>query len=151
MDALEETSKSVSKTSSGFINTVFNFDNNTTNEMKNIVQYSIFIVIPLVILHHAIQRIIPEPNPNSSTIELTTEIVLQISAMFIGLMFIHRAIVYLPTWSGIKYQDLNIINVVPAILIIVLSMKSRLGGNPKRSKPHKTNDPDPASRAGNLV
>ena len=46
MDNLEETSKKISN--NDFISHVFNFDNNTKNELLNIGQYSMVALVPIV-------------------------------------------------------------------------------------------------------
>jgi hypothetical protein len=62
-----------------------------------------------------------------SSLELLAEIFLQISVMFCGIIIIHRMITYLPTYSGFKYENLILTNVVLAFLIIVLSIQTKLG------------------------
>ena len=47
--------------------------------------------------------------------------------MFLGLYIIHKAIIYVPTYSELKYSELNITNIVLVALVIVLSLQTRLG------------------------
>ena len=47
--------------------------------------------------------------------------------MFCGIIVIHRVITYIPTYSGFKYEDLALTNVILAFLVIVLSIQSKLG------------------------
>ena len=47
--------------------------------------------------------------------------------MFCGIIIIHRIINYIPTYSGFKYEALNLTNVIIAFLIIVLSIQTKLG------------------------
>ena len=47
--------------------------------------------------------------------------------MFCGVILIHRVINYVPTYSGFKYESLNLTNVILAFLIIVLSIQTKLG------------------------
>ena len=47
--------------------------------------------------------------------------------MFVGIIHIHRVITYIPTYSGFKYDNLNLTNVILAFLVIVLSIQTKLG------------------------
>ena len=84
-------------------------------------------VLPIVILNKLIQRFIPEADPDKSTLELLVEIFIQLIVMFCGIIIIHRAIIFAPTYSGFKYESLTLTNVILAFLIIVLSIQTKLG------------------------
>ena len=83
--------------------------------------------MPIIILNKSIQKFIPEADPDSSSIELLAEIFIQLVIMFVGIIIIHRIITYIPTYSGFKYENLTLTNVVLAFLVIVLSIQTKLG------------------------
>jgi hypothetical protein len=112
---------------SGFIGHVFNFNANSKEEMLNIVQYSLLAVIPIVILNKTIQRFIPDVDEEKGSIEIIIEVILQIIAMFLGIFFIDRIITYIPPYSEKKYEELMITNVILSMLLITLSLQTRLG------------------------
>lgn len=103
----------------------------TTDEGKaeiiNIIQYSSIGIIPIVALNKFIQRFIPEACDEKSSIEILIEIFAQTIIMFCGIIFIHRFITYIPTYSGFKYDNFVLTNVVLAFLVIVLSLQTKLG------------------------
>jgi hypothetical protein len=84
-------------------------------------------VVPVVMLNKLIQRFVPEADPEKSSLEILLEVFIQLVVMFSGIIFIHRIINYLPTYSGFKYESLNLTNVILAFLIIVLSIQTKLG------------------------
>jgi hypothetical protein len=47
--------------------------------------------------------------------------------MFCGIILIHRMITYVPTYSGYKYDVINLSNVILSFLVIILSIQSKLG------------------------
>jgi len=112
---------------SGFVGHVFNFNANAKEEMLNIVQYAILAVIPVVILNKSIQRFIPEVDDDKGTVEIVVEVVLQIIIMFLGVFFIDRLITFVPTYSEKKYEPLSVTNVILSMLVITLSLQTRLG------------------------
>jgi len=119
MDSLEE--------SKSFFKHVFNFDDDSKSEILNILQYSIIAIIPIVILNKAMQKYIPEADDKKSTLEVTSEVVIQIVVMFMGLLIINRIITYIPTYSGAKYPDVQIVYIILAILMITMSLQTKLG------------------------
>jgi hypothetical protein len=110
-----------------FLSHVFSSTEEGKAEILNIIQYSTMGVVPIVILNKLIQRFIPEADPEKSTLELLVEIFIQLIVMFCGIVIIHRAIIYAPTYSGFKYESLTLTNVILAFLIIVLSIQTKLG------------------------
>ena len=96
-------------------------------EVLNVIQYSTLGVLPIIVLNKSIQRFIPEADPDSSSIEVLAEIFIQLVIMFVGIILIHRIITYIPTYSGFKYDNLNLTNVILAFLVIVLSIQTKLG------------------------
>jgi hypothetical protein len=110
-----------------FVKYVFNFNDNTKTELLNIIQYSILSVIPLVSLNKLISTYIPDVDDSKGNIEMIAEIIIQILVMFIGFFYINRLICYVPTYSGEEYPINNIIYIILAVLMIILSINSRLG------------------------
>lgn len=124
MDSLDD-SKLSSKL--GFFKYVFNFDDDTKADLLNITQYSLLSFVPIVILNKAMQKFVPEADEEKGSLELLAEVVLQIVVMFIGLFYIHRITTYLPTYSGTKYPDNSMIYIILSVLLITLSLQTKLG------------------------
>jgi hypothetical protein len=113
--------------SKGFFKHVFNFDDDSKSEILNILQYSLIAIIPVVILNKSMQKYVPESDDKKSSLEITAEIIIQIIVMFIGLLIIHRIITYVPTYSGVKYPEFHILYIILAILMITMSLQTKLG------------------------
>lgn len=126
MENIEESTKSISS-KNGFINHVFNFDEDTKGELLNIVQYSLLSVIPIIGLNKTVQKVIPAVDDEKGSIEILAEVIVQIVVMFVGMFFIHRLITFVPTYSKMKYEDYSVPNIILGFLIIVLSLQTKLG------------------------
>jgi hypothetical protein len=120
MDSSDESNKS-------FVKHVFNFDDDTKGELINIIQYTFIGVIPIIILNKSISKYIPEADDSKGSLEISAEIVIQLVVMFFGLYMIHRVITFFPTYSGAKYEDYNVITSVLTILMITLSLQTKIG------------------------
>jgi len=110
-----------------FLSHVFSSTEEGKAEILNVIQYSAMAVVPVVVLNKLIQRFIPEAEIDKSSLELLAEIFIQLIVMFCGMILIHRIITYFPTYSGFKYENLTLTNVIIAFLIIVLSIQTKLG------------------------
>ena len=123
MDILQESRES----SKSFLSHVFSTTEEGKAEIMNVVQYSVFALIPVFILNKLIQRFIPEADLEKSSLELTIEILVQLTIIFIGIILVHRIVVYIPTYSGFRYENLSLVHVVIPFLVIILSIQSKLG------------------------
>ena len=126
MESLDELTKATSGKPS-FIKHVFNFDQDSKSEILNIFQYAILAIIPVVILNKLTQRFVPEADDLKSSIEITTEILAQVITLFLGILLIHRIITYIPTYSGENYPEFSVVNIILAMLVILLSLQTKLG------------------------
>lgn len=126
MESLDELSKTTSG-KPGFFKHVFNFDQDSKSEMLNIIQYGVLAVIPVVILNKLTQRFIPEADDEKGSLEITAEVLVQVIMMFLVILIIHRIITYIPSYSGEKYAEFSVTNIILAMLVIILSLQTKLG------------------------
>jgi len=123
MDRLEKSTSN----EDGFIKAVFPFDDEQKGLLLNIIQYAVLAIIPIVILLKMIKKYIPEAEDDKGSLVILVEVIGQVIIMFMALYFIHKIIEYIPTYSGFKYGDVNIINIIPALLLISITMQTKLG------------------------
>jgi hypothetical protein len=114
-------------TKQNFFKHVFNFEDDSKADMLNIIQYSLIAIIPVIILNKTMAKYVPEADETKGSLEVVAEVIVQIIIMFVGLLMIHRVITYVPTYSGMKYPDFNIIFIILAVLMITLSLQTKLG------------------------
>ena len=125
MESLENGVKSGSNT--GFFKHVFNMNDESKAEISNIIQYALIAIIPVVILNKTMQKYVPEADDQKGSFELTAEVIAQVVVMFLSILIIHRMITYVPTYSGQKHEDLHVTSNILAVLVIVLSLQTKLG------------------------
>ena len=110
-----------------FFNHVFNFDSDNKANMLNLVQYIFIGIIPIVLTLKAIKTYIPEEDDTKGTLEISLEVSIQLFAIFFSIWFIDRIIRYIPTYSGVAYHKFNEVNFVLPLLIILVTMQTKLG------------------------
>ena len=110
-----------------FLNHVFDTSEESKGEILNVMQYSLLGIIPIVILNKVTQKIFPDPDETKSSLEISFEIVMQLLLILVGIVLIHRIIIYIPTYSGFVYDSFGFINMILAFLVIVLSLQTKIG------------------------
>jgi len=120
MDSSDDSNKN-------FFKHVFNFDDDSKTEILNIIQYAVIAIIPLVILNKSIGKYVPESDDRKGSLEISAEVVIQVIVTFIGFLIIHRIITFIPTYSGAKYPEYNVIFNILAVLMIAMSLQTKLG------------------------
>ena len=113
--------------SKSFFKHVFNFDDDSKSDILNIIQYALLAIIPVVLLNKSMGKYVPESDDKKGSLEISAEIVIQIIVTFIGLLIIHRIITFIPPYSGTKYPEFHIVYIILAILMITMSLQTKLG------------------------
>ena len=114
-------------TNKNFFRHVFNFDDDSKTDILNIIQYALIAIIPVVILNKTIGKYVPESDDRKGSLELSAEIVIQVIVTFMGLLIIHRIVTFIPTYSETKYPEFHIVYIVLAVLMITMSLQTKLG------------------------
>jgi len=120
MDSSEDSNKN-------FFKHVFNFDDDSKSDILNIIQYALIAIIPVVILNKTIGKYVPEADNKKGSLEISAEIIIQIIVTLMGLLLTHRIITFIPTYSGAKYPEFHIVFIILAILMITMSLQTKLG------------------------
>lgn len=110
-----------------FVKSVFSFDEDSRAEYLNIVQYTLMVIIPILILNKIVGYVMPMVDENKGSLELSLEVIIQSILLFIGILIINKAIRHFPTYSGVNYQPMDMISLVPIFLVIMLSLQTRIG------------------------
>ena len=104
-----------------FFSHVFNFEQDSRNEMVNIAQYTVFSIVFITLLNRGVQEYMPEVDRDKGSLAIFVEVVIQCIVLFLGIIFIHRIITFIPSVSGAKYSDQNVIAIILPTLILLLS------------------------------
>ena len=126
MDTNQETPTKIVKV--GFVQHVFNFDDDTKNSILNVLQYIILAIIPITILNRGIEALICHKcDESKGNIELLAEIIGQTMLLFLGIFFIHRLITFIPTYSGRAYGSLNLFNIILFFFVMAYDLDGEMG------------------------
>ena len=111
----------------GFFEHVFEFKEDTKNDLLNVGQYALLSITPVIGLNKLMKHYIPEADETKGSLEIFIEMIAQILVILIGLFYIHRIITYIPTYSKDSYPPFQLTNLILVILFITLSLQTKLG------------------------
>ena len=127
MDAIEITAKDTASAGGGFFKQVFKLNEDSQGEVLNMMQYVAIGLIPAILVIYVIRYYVPDPDDDKGSLTIVAEIFAQTFGMLLGIYFIHRMIIYFPTYSGIKYERFHIVNILLVFVMILFSIKTKLG------------------------
>ncbi len=132
---MEGGSTTVTSSDNGsFIKHVFNFDNDTKNELMNLTQYLLLAIIPLTFFNNLVCSFIPEVDESKGNFDLLSEVILHLILTLISIYFVNRIITFVPTYSGRTLDNVNFINIALVLLMFNRKSKAKLDVLFKRVK-----------------
>ena len=112
--------------SKSFFNYMFSLNPNEKNDLLNMMQYSILVIIPIIVILKLMKKYIPSENDKKASIEILIELVLQLIIIFGSFWFIHKLVTFLPTYSTSPYPHFNVLQVIIPVTFILFSMNSTI-------------------------
>jgi hypothetical protein len=111
----------------GFFKYVFDFDETNKSLMFNMLQYAILAIIPTVLALKGIGYVIPEEDEDKGSLEIVAEVAGQLVLLVLTIWFVNKMVRYIPTYSGVDYHAFNEVNFLIPLLVVMLTMQTRLG------------------------
>lgn len=128
MEDVEDAISDSTKKTEGFFKYVFKMGDYEQSLLMNIVQYTLMAIIPVIIVLYVNHYYIPDVDEEKGSFTILAEMFGQLFFILFSFYFIHRIICYFPTYSGLKYGDFSVIQVILILLFIFISMsKHKLG------------------------
>ena len=127
MENVSETIKSSKSDKMGFIEYVFNFDDENKNNIMNMLQYTVLSIIPVILILKLTRNIFPEEDDTKGSLEITAESIGQLLVIMLGIWFTNKIIQFIPTYSGESYHKFNEITFILPFMIILATMQTKLG------------------------
>jgi hypothetical protein len=89
------------------------------SELLNIVQYITLAIVPISLVVKLMKMYLPPFDDYKGSLELLMEVILQLVALLLLFWFIHRFIVFIPTYSKESYSSLNVFHfIIPFIFVL---------------------------------
>jgi len=128
MEDVEDAISDSTKKTEGFFKYVFKMGDYEQSVLMNIAQYTVMAIIPVIIVLYMNHYYIPDVDEEKGSIVILAEMFGQLFFILFSFYFINRMINYFPTYSGMKYGDFSVIQIILIMLFIFISMsKHKLG------------------------
>lgn len=102
-----------------FLNYMFSLSQKDKMELMNVVQYIGLAIIPIIVFVKLMKTYLPPFDNYKGNVELVLEVVLQLVVLFVFFWFVHRFIMFIPTYSKENYSTMNVFHfIVPFIFIL---------------------------------
>ena len=111
----------------GFFSYVFNFDTENKNAIFNMLQYGALSIIPVILTLRLIKSIIPEDDETKGSLEITFEVIAQLSVLILAVWYTNKIIRYIPTYTGSPYSSFSETSAIIPFVIILITMQTKLG------------------------
>ena len=98
--------------SNSFASYMFSLSEGEKVDLLNMLQYVILAIIPILLVNKLIKTYLPPVDRSKSSIELTTEIVIQLVLLFVFIFFIHKLILFIPTYTKNPYPAISFLPIV---------------------------------------
>ena len=121
-DGLEE--RMIGGSGGSFVEHMTNLSSLEKNELLNVAQYILLAIIPLALFLKAMKLYVPEGDDEKNSIEIVIEVIVQSIAIFVVFFFIHKWVVFFPTYSKSPYSNLSLIQIILVVLFLLLCMKN---------------------------
>ena len=125
MEDIKETTQKL--TNNGFFQHVFNFDKDTKKYLMNTTQYVLLSLAPAIFINKLLEDLLSDFDNTKGNFELLGEVVGHLVGLVSGIFFIHRLVTYVPTYSGIAYENINLFSIIIALSIGLYNTQSILG------------------------
>ncbi len=113
-------------TKESFVSYMFSLTITEKNELMNLLQYVLLAIIPVVIVLKLLKTYMPPENNKKASVEILIEVVLQFFLIFLVFWFIHKFILFIPTYSNSPYPKISIVQVVIPVIFLLVSMKTSI-------------------------
>lgn len=119
-------SNSQKKNEESFFEYMSTFTNAEKGHILNMIQYSGIAILPILTILKLMKIYLPDSNIFKPTSELIFEVVMQIIIILIAFFFIHKLVLYFPTYSQIPYSNISLLSGLLPLLFLMSTLDTKL-------------------------
>lgn len=132
-NSYEETEKNLEINQSGgndtdksFVDYMTSFSASEKGQLMNLVQYCGIAVIPLLAILKLMKIYMPINNPLKPTSELVFEVLIQLVIILVAFFFIHKLVLYFPTYSKVNYENFSLLSGMLPLLFLMFTLDTKI-------------------------
>lgn len=109
-----------------FFTYMFSLSQKDKMEMMNIVQYIGLAFVPIVLLVYWMKLYLPSFDPYKGNIEILVEVLIQLVVLIVFFWFVHRFILFIPTYSKENYSTMNVFHFIIPFLFVLFTLETNV-------------------------
>lgn len=109
-----------------FVEYMTSFSATEKGQVMNLVQYCGIAVVPLLALLKIMKMYMPISNPLKPTSELVFEVIVQLLVILVAFFFIHKIVLYFPTYSQINYDGFSLLSGMLPLLFLMFTLDTKI-------------------------
>ena len=109
-----------------FLSYMFVLSQKDKTELMNVVQYVGLAIIPIVLVVKLMKIYLPAFDDYKGSIEILIEIILQLVLLLVFFWFIHRLIMFVPTYSMDNYGSMNLFHIIIPFIFVLFSLDTTI-------------------------
>tara|TARA_Y100000992_G_C21248021_1_gene484374 strand:+ start:656 stop:1324 length:669 start_codon:yes stop_codon:yes gene_type:complete len=110
-----------------FVNYMTSFSSKEQSQVLNLLQYGGLSILPILSVLKLMKAYLPnEPSQLKPTSELIIEVVLQLTIIVVAFFFIHKMIVYLPTYSQQEYDSYSLMSGILPLFFLMFTLDTKI-------------------------
>ena len=109
-----------------FFSYMFSLSQKDKMEIMNIVQYIGLAFVPIIILVYWMKLYLPSFDPYKGNIEILVEVLIQLVVLIVFFWFIHRFIIFIPTYSKENYITMNVFHFIIPFLFVLFTLETNV-------------------------
>ena len=110
-----------------FFNYMFSLADGEKVEIINTLQYVVLGIIPILLVVKLINSYIPPFDNKKSTVEISVELIVQLGVLFTLFFFIHKLILFVPTYTKQQYPAVQFLPIVLPLLFVLFNLDKNFG------------------------
>jgi len=110
-----------------FFNYMFSLADGEKVEIINTLQYVVLGIIPILLVVKLINSYIPPFDSKKSTVEISVELIVQLGVLFTLFFFIHKLILFVPTYTKQQYPAVQFLPIVLPLLFVLFNLDKNFG------------------------
>jgi len=109
-----------------FFSYMFSLSQKDKMEIMNIVQYIGLAFVPIILLVYWMKLYLPSFDPYKGNIEILVEVLIQLVVLIVFFWFIHRFIMFIPTYSKENYSTMNVFHFIIPFLFVLFTLETNV-------------------------
>lgn len=112
---------------SSFFDYITTITPNEKTQLMNMIQYGGLTILPILLVLKLMKLYVPSEDPFKASTELVIEVLLQLIVIVVAFFFIHKLVVYLPTYSGREYDKFSLLSGLLPLFFLMFTLDTKLG------------------------